>query len=241
MPRRPRLNLAGLPLHIIQRGNNRHACFYAEEDYRFYLHWLALGASKHGCVVHAYVLMTNHVHLLLTPETPGAASTLMQSLGRRYVQYVNRFYRRSGTLWEGRFRASLVNADEYLLTCMRYIELNPVRAAMVGDPSSYTWSSHGHNGLGRINDLIGEHELYKALGANPAERRAAYVQLFRSELDPTLLTEIRGAANGGLALGGQRFKDEVAAALGMKEQKGKPGRRRAGAFGFDGEQVEIEI
>lgn len=146
MPRRPRLNFAGMPLHVIQRGNNRSACFFAEEDFRFYLHWLGIGAKKYGCAIHAYVLMTNHVHLLMTPEKPAAASTLLQSLGRRYVQYVNRFYKRSGTLWEGRFKASLVNAEEYLLKCHRYIELNPLRAGMVRHPGEYAWSSYGANG-----------------------------------------------------------------------------------------------
>src|ERR1700689_5382550 len=130
MPRRRRVNLSGLPFHIVQRGNNRAACFFAEEDYRFYLHWLRLLSVKHHCSVHAYVLMTNHVHLLLTPEHPQGISRLVQGLGRRYVQYVNRFYKRSGTLWEGRFKASVVQAAEYLLRCYRYIELNPVRAGM---------------------------------------------------------------------------------------------------------------
>ncbi len=123
MPRRIRFALAGVPLHVIQRGNNRSACFFAEEDYLAYLHWLGLGAAKYGCAIHAYVLMTNHVHLLLTPETPGGASSLMQSIGRRYVQHVNRSYRRSGTLWEGRLRAGLVQTEDYMLRCQRYIEL----------------------------------------------------------------------------------------------------------------------
>jgi putative transposase len=134
MPRRPRLNLANVPLHVIQRGNNRQACFFADEDYRFYLYWLRKGAEKYGCDIRAYVLMTNHVHLLVSPHGKNSVSELMQSVGRRYVQYVNRIYKRSGTLWEGRFKASLVNAEAYLLLCYRYIELNPVRAGMVTDP-----------------------------------------------------------------------------------------------------------
>ena len=124
MPRRNRLNFAGRPLHIVQRGNNRSACFFTEEDKQFYLHWLGLYAKKYGCAIHAYVLMTNHVHLLLTPSTPEAPAKLMQSLGRRYVQYINKFYKRSSTLWEGRYKASLVDAEPYLLACYRYIEMN---------------------------------------------------------------------------------------------------------------------
>lgn len=142
MPRRARLLLPNVPLHIIQRGNNRQACFYADEDYNFYLTWLREYADKTGCRIHAYALMTNHVHLLISAdqtETPGA---LMKALGQRYVQYVNRTYRRSGTLWEGRFRSCLIQEESYLLSCYRYIELNPVRANMVEHPEQYRWPSY---------------------------------------------------------------------------------------------------
>lgn len=131
MPRRARLSIPGIPWHIIQRGNNRTACFYADEDYRRYLDTLGEQAEKHGCQIHAYVLMTNHVHLLITPEREESAGLLMKHLGQRYVQYVNRTYRRSGTLWESRFRSCLAREEEYVLACYRYIELNPVRADMV--------------------------------------------------------------------------------------------------------------
>lgn len=137
MPRRPRLALPNVPLHIIQRGNNRQACFYAEEDYRIYLDWLREYADKTDCHVHAYVLMTNHVHLLISAARPDSPGGLMKALGQRYVQYVNRAYRRSGTLWEGRFRSCLAQEDRYLLACQRYIELNPVRANMVEHPAEY--------------------------------------------------------------------------------------------------------
>ncbi|MGE0560046.1 MAG: transposase [Burkholderiales bacterium] len=180
MPRRPRIHLADHPQHIVQRGHNRAACFFAEEDYRFYLHWLKLGAEKYGCAIHAWVLMTNHVHLLLTPDAPNGISQLMQSLGRRYAQYVNRFYKRSGSVWEGRFKSSLIQAEEYLLTCYRYIELNPVRADMVRDPGEYAWSSYRHNGLGRTDVLITEHPLYQQIAATAAERQAGYRALFRA-------------------------------------------------------------
>ena len=145
MPRRARLSLPGIPWHIIQRGKNRSVCFYAEEDYRFYHHHLRELASRFGCAVHAYVLMTNHVHLLLTPETTDSAALLMKHLGQRYAQYVNRAYHRSGTLWEGRFRSCLTQSEDDVLTCYRYIELNPVRAAMVRQPQDHRWSSYGFN------------------------------------------------------------------------------------------------
>ncbi len=226
MPRRPRLYLAGHPQHVVQRGHNRAACFFAEEDYRFYLHWLKLGAEKHGCELHAYVLMTNHVHLLLTPQRPDAVSRLMQSLGRRYAQYVNRYYKRSGSVWEGRFKASLIQAEEYLLTCYRYIELNPVRADMVRDPGDYAWSSYRCNGLGHADPLITEHPLYAALGAGALERQSTYRALFRAHLDEPALTVIREAVNRGQPLGADHFKEQVAAALGQRALARKQGRQR---------------
>jgi REP-associated tyrosine transposase len=231
MPRRPRLNLAGLPQHIVQRGNNRQPCFYAEDDYRFYLHWLRLGAERYECEIHAYVLMTNHVHVLATPRSPNAVSRLMQSIGRRYVQYVNRFYRRSGTLWEGRFKASLVNAEEYLLLCYRYIELNPVRAGMAQDPGDYVWSSYRWHGLGEANALIKDHALYMALGPNKSSRQQAYRALFRAQLDDAALTEIRQSTQQGLPLGGERFREEVATVLGRRLGQERRGRPEGGAVG----------
>jgi len=240
MPRRPRLNLASVPLHVIQRGNNRQACFFAEEDYRFYLYWLKKGAEKYGCDIHAYVLMTNHVHLLLTPQAKTSASGLMQSLGRRYVQYVNRVYKRSGTLWEGRFKASLVNAEEYLLLCYRYIELNPVRAGMVQDPGVYPWSSYRSHGLGERDELIHDHELYLALGVKAEDRQRAYRELFRSQLDNAALTGIRKAASRGLVLGNERFRQEIEEALGKRVAPRKRGRHKeTGAI--EGEQIGLDF
>jgi len=134
MPRRPRVHIDGTPLHIVQRGHNRQACFFAEEDYHTYLHWLREALAEQQCRLHAYVLMTNHVHLLLTPKKAEAVPRLVISLGRRYVQYINHTYRRTGTLWDSRYKSSLIQAEEYLLSCQRYIELNPVRAGMVDVP-----------------------------------------------------------------------------------------------------------
>ncbi len=184
MPRRPRLLIDGVPLHIIQRGNNRHACFDADGDYWFYLEWLEEYAKKHGCAVHAYTLMTNHVHLLLSAKTPDSPAVLMKALGQRYVQYINRQYRRSGTLWEGRYRSCLIQQDAYLMGCQRYIELNPVRAGMVEHPGEYRWSSYRANAQGEPNTLLTSHLLYAQLGVDAQERQQAYPELFRYELIP---------------------------------------------------------
>ena len=193
-----------------------------------------------GCDVHAYVLMTNHVHLLLSPQDKGSPAGLMQSLGRRYVQYVNRIYRRSGTLWEGRYKASLVNAEEYLLLCQRYIELNPVRAGMVQDPGAYPWSSYRGHALGERDDLLREHELYLALGTSASERQRAYRDLFRAQLDEAALTEIRKATSRELVLGNERFRREIEEVLGRRVAPQKRGRRK-GAGGIEGEQIALDF
>lgn len=224
MPRRARLRIAGVPLHLIQRGNNRCACFFADYDYGCYLQHLGELAEHYACAIHAYVLMTNHVHLLLTPNRSDGASLLMKQLGQRYVQYVNRAYKRSGTLWEGRFRSSLVQAETYLLRCQRYIELNPVRAGIVVSPDEYRWSSFAANGLGHHNDLITPHSVFRALGGDGASRRTAYLELFSAELESTELEEIRTSANAGYALGSERFRKEIAVATGRRAEPGKPGR-----------------
>lgn len=224
MPRRPRIKLADIPQHIVQRGINREPCFFAEEDYHCYLHWLEKSAADWHCAIHAYVLMTNHVHLLVTAEKPDGIAKLMQSIGRRYVQYINRSYRRTGSLWEGRFKSSVVQAEDYLLTCMRYIELNPVRANMVNDPAQYRWSSYRHNGLGQANERITQHPLYLELGKDEADRLAAYRALFRSELDDVALADIRLALAQGQPLGSERFSEIMCAAVGVRRAKSRPGR-----------------
>jgi putative transposase len=226
MPRRARLSLPGIPWHIIQRGNNRSVCFYSEQDYRFYLHHLQELALRFGCAVHAYVLMTNHVHLLLTPEREDSASLLMKHLGQRYVQYINRSNQRSGTLSEGRFRSCLTQSEDYVLACYRYIELNPVRAGMVNQPKDYRWSSYHANALGKADGLITPHEQYLRLARTDSARREAYRELFKAHLDPELLTDIRQSTNGNFALGGERFKKHIEKALGQRVRRGKPGRPR---------------
>ncbi len=239
MPRRPRLALASVATHVIQRGNNRGACFFADEDYALYLHHLDELAGLFGCAVHAYVLMTNHVHLLMTPKEADSASLLMKHLGQRYVQYVNRAYRRSGTLWEGRFRSCLAQSDGYVLTCYRYIELNPVRADIVGHPREYRWSSYLTNAEGKATGLITPHREYVRLAKDAAERRSSYRALFRSELDPQLLNDIREATNGGYALGGKRFQAQIEAAIGRRVTRGKAGRPLAATDAVSEGQADL--
>ncbi len=224
MPRRSRILLADHPLHIVQRGINREPCFFADEDYQCYLHWLEEAARDCRCAIHAYVLMTNHVHLLLTPTTPGAPARLMQSLGRRYVQYANRQYRRSGSLWEGRYKSSVVQAASYLLACMRYIELNPVRAGMVADPGGYRWSSYRANGLARPDTRLTPHSLYFGLDADNEQRRQTYRALFGPQLDAEAASEVREALKLGMPLGSERFAEAICFRLGIRRNTGKRGR-----------------
>lgn len=224
MPRKPRMYMAGMPCHVIQRGNNRDACFFAEQDYQFYLECLADACRRFRVAVHAYVLMTNHVHLLMTPEDAEGISRVMQSVGRRYVQYINFEYRRSGTLWEGRHKASLVDAETYLLTCMRYIELNPVRASMVRHPAEYPWSSYRTNGQGERSSLINPHPGYLDLGAEDQERLTAYRSLFATCVDYTDLHAIREAIQFCTPLGNERFKEQIEHALGRSTGYAKRGR-----------------
>lgn len=226
MPRRPRLIVPGIPLHIIQRGNNRQACFFADEDYLFYLDWLREYSKISKCSIHAYVLMTNHVHLLLTPQKKDSAGELMKKLGQRYVQYINRTYKRSGTLWEGRFRSSIIQAEQYLFFCQRYIEMNPVRAAMVKHPGEYRWSSYRANGQGEHSKVVTPHTLYHHLGRTNDEKQYAYRELFRHELEPGEIDKIRQATNGNYSLGNNRFTCEIGEMLGRRVTPGKAGRPR---------------
>lgn len=224
MPRRPRITLPGVPLHLIQRGNNRQACFFADEDYLLYLDWLEEYARLSGCIVHSYVLMTNHVHLLLTPACSDSAGQLMKRLGQRYVQYVNRTYQRSGSLWEGRFRSCMTQEADYVLGCYRYIELNPVRAGMIDHPAGYRWSSYRTNAQGEPSLLLQPHAVYCALSFDEHARAAAYRELFRHQLAPGMVDEIRGSTNGNYALGSQQFQQQVTEMLGRRVIRGRSGR-----------------
>ena len=209
MARLPRLCLPGVPQHIIQRGIDRQACFLSEKDFVAYAYWLDKSAREYQVAIHAWVFMTNHVHLLVTPLTEEGSSRMMQSLGRDYVRYFNHTYERTGSLWEGRFKSCLVDAEDYLLVCQRYIELNPVRAGMVAAPEDYTWSSYKANGLGQQIKLWTPHPVYVQLGATVRERAAAYRELFVGYIDGKLIEQIRKAANRGTVLGNDRFKQNI--------------------------------
>ena len=227
MPRRPRTHLDAMPLHIVQRGHNRDACFFFDDDYHAYLHWLDEALRSTGCQLHAYALMTNHVHLLITPEKAEAVPKLLISLGRRYVQYINKTYRRTGTLWDSRYKSSLVQAETYLLSCMRYIELNPVRAAMVADPAHYRWSSYRGNGLGQPDPLLTPHSAYLEISRSDGERHAAYRERFRAKLDDEAIADIRLALSQSLPLGNSRFHTAIAQAIGERREARPHGRQRS--------------
>lgn len=230
MPRRHRQCPPGLPVHAVQRGNNRQVCFASDADMKAYAHWLHEGAEKFGVSVHAWVFMTNHVHLLLTPQEPDSISRCMQHLGRHYVRYFNNRHSRTGTLYEGRFRSNIVQSGHYLLGCQRYIELNPVRAGMVRDPADYSWSSYRAHAFGRKAKMWQPHAEYLALGNNGQSRLAAYRQLFAQEVPATLITDIREALNTGLVLGNDRFRQDVERLTGQRQRHRKRGPRpqRAG-------------
>lgn len=226
MPRKPRFNLAGIPQHIIQRGNNRDPCFYSEEDYRHYLDDLRESALKYDCRIHAYVLMTNHVHLLVTPMVENGISQMMQALDRRYVKYFNYAHQRTGTLWEGRFKSSLIDSEIYLLTCMCYIELNPVRARMVEHPGEYKWSSYQYNAQMSNDKLIEYHPIYMGLGETFDNRQYVYRELFQRHLDNDVIHQIRDALNHELVLGRSYFKDKIEEITSRQIRLGKSGRPR---------------
>jgi putative transposase len=226
MARIPRIDLPGVAQHIVQRGNDRQACFADDADYLHYRQELGEAARKHDCALHAYVLMTNHVHLLVTPHAPGASSRMMQAIGRRYVGSFNARYRRTGTLWEGRFKSALVDSERYVLACYRYIELNPVRAGMVPAATDYRWSSHARNAHGLHDPRITPHPAYTALGTTDAERVHAYRQLFDTGQDPGDDDALRRATRQQKTWGSERFRLQIEA-LSKRELAVRPrGRPR---------------
>lgn len=224
MARKPRFNLIGVPQHVIQRGNNREPCFFTETDYRYYVECLEESAKKFGCLIHAYVLMKNHVHLLVTPQIDCGVSQMMQSVGRKYVRYINYEYQRTGTLWEGRYKASLVDPESYLLTCMQYIELNPVRAGMVELPGEYKWSSFHSNGDGKEDSCITEHPVFEGLGSTRDNRCHAHRESVSHHIEYRMLHEIREAVNRELVLGNSYFKGKVEKITLRRVTPGKLGR-----------------
>lgn len=232
MARLPRYVLPGHPQHVIQRGNNRNIIFASDEDINCFRDCLLDACTKHEVIIHAYVFMTNHVHLLMTPQNENGISKVIQSVGRKYVQYFNYTYRRTGTLWEGRYKATLIDTEAYLLTCYRYIELNPVRAKMVKSPAEYAWSSYRYNGLGKADKLVTPHALYQRLGATEEERQHAYRELFQYHIDNGTLEDIRDATNKAWVLGGEQFQAEIEIMLDRRARPlPKGGDRRSGTVG----------
>lgn len=226
MPRKPRFYLPDVPVHIVQRGHCREPVFFDRQDYISYLHYVKESARKYSVSVHAFVLMTNHVHFLITPSNTNAPSLFMQYIGRRYVPYINRKYGRSGSLWEGRYKASLVQEDGYFLKVMKYIELNPVRACMVDAPSLYRWSSFCQNGGAKTIELLTYHDTYLALGSSMSERTDAYVELFKHELSTQDMHRIHDTWQTGTPLGNEYFRAKVESQLACKVGQSRRGRPR---------------
>lgn len=216
--------LAGVPVHIVHRGNNRQACFREPEDRSFYLLHLTRLRADAACAVHAYCLMTNHVHLLVTATQTDGCARLMKGIAQLHTQYMNRKYERTGSLWEGRFRSCLVQSENYLLACYRYIETNPIRAGLCQHPGDHIWSSYAANGDGAFDPLVTSHEEYMCLGAGGASRQAAYRDLFESKFPEQRVAEIRKATNGNFALGDPSFQRRIEAALGRRVAPASPGR-----------------
>ena len=230
MPRPPRVVLPGHTLHVIQRGNNRSSCFIDDVDRAHYLTVLRHVSEDARCTIHAYVLMTNHVHLLVTAGEARSPARMMQALGRRYIGHFNERHERTGTLWEGRYRSSLIDSERYFLRCSRYIETNPVRAGIVSAPGDYRWSSFRSNAYGQADSLVCRHAVYLALGRSDSLRREAYRALFATPLGSPVVDAIRRATNKGIVLGFDDSRSALELALGRPLSRGMHGggRRRRG-------------
>lgn len=224
MARLPRLTVPGYPHHVIQRGNNRQAIFAVPDDYEVLLDLIAENASKFGVAVHAYVLMSNHFHLLATPETSDSLPLMMQSVGRRYVRYFNDRQGRSGTLWEGRYRSTLIQTERYLLTCMAYIDLNPVRAGLVAEARDYPYSSHRHYVGMHTDKRVVPPALIWELGNTPFAREAAYAELVRTGLNSDQQKALTQSVLSGWALGEPDFVADLQKRTARRVSKALPGR-----------------
>ena len=227
MARLPRLTLPGYPHHVIQRGNNRQPIFAHTADYQRLLDLLDDNARQFEVAIHAYVLMSNHFHLLVTPQTSDGLPQMMQAVGRRYVRYFNDSQQRSGTLWEGRYRSTLIQTDRYLLACMAYIDLNPVRAGLVAQAADYPWSSHGHYIGRRADKLVTPHPLVWELGNTPFAREAAYAELVQAGVNPAHQTALTDATLSGWALGESDFVADLQKRTQRRVVKGQAGRPHA--------------
>jgi len=227
MPRQPRLIVACYPHHLIIRGNNRSAISYSEKDRHFFIDCLLDAKEDTGCLIYSYCLMTNHVHLLAEPETKDGAKRMIQSLGRRYVRYINSTYKRTGTLWEGRYKSSVVSKDSYLLACCRYIELNPVRAKIVRDPCQYPWSSYSFRAEGKPNKLLTEDPVYRTFGDRPSERQRAYQRWMKESIPDGEWSTIRRMTQRGGLVGDQDFLNRISKILSRDiifRSRGRPRR-----------------
>lgn len=229
MPRRARHYIPGHPYHIFHRGNNREKCFFEADNYQRYLELWQKLSKRHGVRVHAYCLMADHIHILATPETKESISKVMKIVGSCYTQYVNMKHLRTGTLWEGRHRSSLIQSEKYLLSCYRYIELNPVRAGVVSRPEEYKWSSYSMNGSGK-HDWLDCHEEYLRLGGSAKERSYAYRELFNDKLSEEELGLIRKATHYSQPVGDDEFRTLMASKYGIKlgyMKRGRPAKQMA--------------
>ena len=228
MPRRSRMYLPGYTYHVVQRGNNREACFFEVENYHKYLQLMQEVLPRYGNQLHAYCLMTNHVHLLLTPEESSSISNLLKVVCSRYASYMNRKYHRTGTLWEGRHKASAVDAEGYLLKCYRYIELNPVAACMVRRPEEYRWSSYHANAWGDADELLKAHSVYQSLAVSIERRCYRYRELFSEALSSEDIHAFRQASHYSMPIGSDYFRVQIERALGRGLGYMGRGRPRTG-------------
>lgn len=221
-----------MPVHIVQRGHSREPVFFKTEDYLSYLGWLHEASERYRCKIHAYVLMTNHIHVLATPEKNNSISLMMQYVGRHYVPYINDSYGTSGSIWEGRYKSNMIHDEAYLLICMRYIELNPVRANMVDAPGIYRWSSYQANAHGKEDELVRNHPLYISLGKSGALRIKAYAALFNAHINQEQLGVIRASCQSGTPLGNNYFKQKVEEKLMCNVGQINRGRPKKGSDPF---------
>ena len=224
MPRKPRFFVADIPYHIIQRGNNRNPIFFSDEDYLFFLEVLREAKTKHPCLIYSYCLMANHFHLLVEPQEKENVSFLMKLLGAKYVHYVNRTYKRTGTLWEGRFRCSLIDEELYFLSCLHYIEMNPLRAGIVTSPELYRWSSYRFRALGKKSPILDLDPWYNSLGSNETERQLKYRQFFQNLMPEANGRLIREMTNKGGIVGSAAFKEHIEKIIGRDIIFRLPGR-----------------
>ena len=227
MPRQARIVVANTAHHIIQRGHNRQVIFASDADYNYYIDNLIDFKREFSCKIYAYCLMTNHVHLVVDPgDNPESISLLMKRVAGRQTRYINKIEKRSGSLWEGRFKSSVVSTQEYLVSCCRYVELNPLRAGLVENPGDYKWSSCSCKVKGTRNKLVDFDSQYFALGSSASERQSAYKEYLLETIPEYEIELIREALQRNQLTGSARFREEISAKLGIRISNKRPGRPR---------------